>query len=374
MKRALLLLCFAFSVQADDSEIAKGLQNHTRIYAIATYIEAKLAVGAKPEFRGASADPWGTPYRIDADVYRIVSAGSDGKFDEASWATREQFPGTEGDVVFEKGEWVRTNHNWLCKRVTADGPSATALDLVRKAEFGFIGARTEPMRSTVAPRMTMLGIESLAAGVELYRSEKGSLSGLTLGKLIARGPLTEERDAWGTRLRLEVDGESYRIVSAGADRRFDPESWKRPPTLDPAEDIVHENGRYRRRFDERAFLENAGMPTGTPVKQPPDARLTGARIPDLKEKGKVTPPVVLERVEPKYPEEYRQLRISGVVIVETSISDTGTVGDVSVIKSIGPALDMAAVDAVRQWTFKPALAGDEPIPVLFNLTINFKLD
>jgi len=35
---------------------------------------------------------------------------------------------------------------------------------------------------------------------------------------------------------------------------------------------------------------------------------------------------------------------------------------------------MAAVDAVREWKFQPATHNGKPIPVLFNLTINFKLE
>ena len=36
-------------------------------------------------------------------------------------------------------------------------------------------------------------------------------------------------------------------------------------------------------------------------------------------------------------------------------------------------MDMAALDAVRQWTFKPAVQDGKPVASLFNLTINFKL-
>ena len=46
---------------------------------------------------------------------------------------------------------------------------------------------------------------------------------------------------------------------------------------------------------------------------------------------------------------------------------------IGLLKSLGPAMDMAAIDAVRLWSFKPATLDGKPIPVLFNLTINFKL-
>jgi TonB family protein len=60
-------------------------------------------------------------------------------------------------------------------------------------------------------------------------------------------------------------------------------------------------------------------------------------------------------------------------VLEVAISETGAVENVAVIKSLAPGLDMAAVNAVRQWKFKPATRDGKPVPVLFNLTINFKL-
>jgi TonB family protein len=84
-------------------------------------------------------------------------------------------------------------------------------------------------------------------------------------------------------------------------------------------------------------------------------------------------PVVTERVEPEYPEGYRRARISGIVILELAISETGETENFAVLKSLGPAIDVAAIDAVKKWKFAPATRDGKPIPVLFNLTINFKL-
>jgi protein TonB len=75
-----------------------------------------------------------------------------------------------------------------------------------------------------------------------------------------------------------------------------------------------------------------------------------------------------------YPEVALKARISGIVIVEAIISRDGTVKDVRVLKPLPFGLDQAAVDAVKQWTFKPASLNGQPVDVLFNLTINFKLD
>ncbi len=89
--------------------------------------------------------------------------------------------------------------------------------------------------------------------------------------------------------------------------------------------------------------------------------------------GDVKAPVVINRVEPIYPEEARKARIMGIVIVRAVISRDGVVKDVQVLKPLPFGLDQAAVDAVKQWTFKPATLEGKPVDVYFNLTINFKL-
>jgi TonB family protein len=90
--------------------------------------------------------------------------------------------------------------------------------------------------------------------------------------------------------------------------------------------------------------------------------------------GDVKAPIIVTRVEPAYSEEARKARISGIVILEALIDKNGDVREVNVLKPLPFGLDQAAVDAVRQWKFKPALIKGEPVDVVFNLTVNFKLD
>ena len=90
--------------------------------------------------------------------------------------------------------------------------------------------------------------------------------------------------------------------------------------------------------------------------------------------GDVKAPVVLQRIEPVYPEEARKARISGIVIIGAIIDHTGAVKDVTVLKPLPFGLSEAATDAVKQWTFAPATLDGKPVDVIFNLTMNFKLD
>lgn len=87
----------------------------------------------------------------------------------------------------------------------------------------------------------------------------------------------------------------------------------------------------------------------------------------------IDPPKVLTRVDPIYPAEAKAARIQGVVIVEATISPTGAVESARVIKGLPLGLDEAALLAVRQWTFQPAMKDGQPVGVVYSLVTNFKL-
>jgi len=81
-------------------------------------------------------------------------------------------------------------------------------------------------------------------------------------------------------------------------------------------------------------------------------------------------PVAINRVAPRYPEEARRKGVDGTVMVEAHVLEDGSVGDVRVVKSV-PLLDEAAVDCVRQWEFKPALASGKRVATWVAVPIRF---
>jgi len=87
----------------------------------------------------------------------------------------------------------------------------------------------------------------------------------------------------------------------------------------------------------------------------------------------ITRPEVIEKVNPRYPEEARKEKIMGEVVVETVINEKGIVDETEVISSPDELLSEAAVEAIRQWTFEPALCDGRPVGVYYNLTIRFQL-
>jgi protein TonB len=107
---------------------------------------------------------------------------------------------------------------------------------------------------------------------------------------------------------------------------------------------------------------------------PARERMTSGVVGPLRVGGDVKAPVVIRRVEPMYPEEARAARVSGIVIVETTIDTNGVVRNAVVLKDLPYGLGDAALAAVKQWTFKPGTIEGKTVDVIFNLTINFKLD
>jgi len=77
-------------------------------------------------------------------------------------------------------------------------------------------------------------------------------------------------------------------------------------------------------------------------------------------------------VTPKYPPEAGRARIEGTVVLMAVIGKDGTVRDVRVENGL-PLLAQAAIDAVKQWRYKPYLLNGEPVEVDSHITINFTL-
>ena len=83
-------------------------------------------------------------------------------------------------------------------------------------------------------------------------------------------------------------------------------------------------------------------------------------------------PVKVVDVAPVYPAIARSAHMQGVVILEAVLDVQGRVDSVRVLRSI-PLLDQAALDAVQQWRYTPALVNGAAVPVVMTVTVNFAL-
>jgi len=83
-------------------------------------------------------------------------------------------------------------------------------------------------------------------------------------------------------------------------------------------------------------------------------------------------PEAITRVAPAYPDSARNAGVDGTVQLLALVCACGEVSDVRVMKSI-PMLDAAAVAAVRQWKFKPALSNGDAAAVWVGIPVKFTL-
>lgn len=81
---------------------------------------------------------------------------------------------------------------------------------------------------------------------------------------------------------------------------------------------------------------------------------------------------IVRRVMPLYPPLARQARVSGTVRLMGKIARDGSIQELQVLNG-HPLLVKAAVDAVRQWLYKPTLLNGEPVEVLAPIEVNFTL-
>ena len=119
---------------------------------------------------------------------------------------------------------------------------------------------------------------------------------------------------------------------------------------------------------------SAAQPSPQPVRL--NAALQGMESFTLE--GRVAPPGALDGARnrgPSFPEASRRRGEEGVVRVELFVDPTGRVADVRILESSGfSALDAAAVQAVREWRFRPAQRGGMPVAGSITTAVHFRLE
>jgi protein TonB len=82
--------------------------------------------------------------------------------------------------------------------------------------------------------------------------------------------------------------------------------------------------------------------------------------------------LLIRKVSPNYPPLARQARIQGQVILQAQISKDGSIQNLQLISG-HPMLAPAAIEAVKQWKYKPYLLNGEPVEVETTVQVNFTL-
>ena len=82
--------------------------------------------------------------------------------------------------------------------------------------------------------------------------------------------------------------------------------------------------------------------------------------------------LLIRKVTPNYPQLAKQARIQGTVVLQAEISKDGTIQNLQLISG-HPMLAPAAIEAVKQWRYKPYLLNGEPVAVETQVVVNFSL-
>jgi protein TonB len=82
--------------------------------------------------------------------------------------------------------------------------------------------------------------------------------------------------------------------------------------------------------------------------------------------------LLIRKVQPNYPQLAKQARIQGAVVLQAEISKDGTIQNLQLISG-HPMLAPAAIEAVKQWRYKPYLLNGEPVAVETQVVVNFSL-
>jgi TonB family protein len=82
--------------------------------------------------------------------------------------------------------------------------------------------------------------------------------------------------------------------------------------------------------------------------------------------------LLVKKVPPAYPENARIARIQGSVVLKALIDKDGNIEDLTLISG-HPMLAPAAIEAVKQWKYKPYLLNGQPVKVETQIVVNFQL-
>jgi protein TonB len=110
-----------------------------------------------------------------------------------------------------------------------------------------------------------------------------------------------------------------------------------------------------------------GIISSTPVAVPKVATPQRVRVSQGVSQG-----LLVRKVNPTYPPLARQARISGTVVLHAVISKDGSIENLTLVSG-HPMLAPAAIDAVKQWKYKPYLLNGEPVEVDTEVQVNFTL-
>ena len=124
----------------------------------------------------------------------------------------------------------------------------------------------------------------------------------------------------------------------------------------------------------RGVIEPAVEPAKPPDPGPPPLPpVPLVKAEPIRQGGVVQAANLIYQVKPEYPPLARAARIQGVVVLEAVINREGLIETLRVVSG-HPLLNQAALDAVKQWKYRPTLLNGDPVEVITTVTVTFALN
>jgi TonB family protein len=90
--------------------------------------------------------------------------------------------------------------------------------------------------------------------------------------------------------------------------------------------------------------------------------------------GGISAPTVIHSVEAEFSDEARRAKYQGVCMVSLIVDAQGNPQDIHVARALGMGLDEKAIEAIKQYKFKPAMKdGKTAVPVMITIEVDFRL-
>ena len=124
-------------------------------------------------------------------------------------------------------------------------------------------------------------------------------------------------------------------------------------------------------FGTCAFAMSLHMDVSTPMLQTASEQV--AQQTPLHGGDSALPPVLIRSADPVYTEAARKAKLSGDVEISLRVDKKGNPSHIRVVRGMGMGLDQKAVEAVRQYKFKPATQNGKPVAVDLFVDVNFQI-
>lgn len=139
----------------------------------------------------------------------------------------------------------------------------------------------------------------------------------------------------------------------------------------PGQDIPKLDGLDLHSSNATSLIPLPGNETGPQPPTPAQPERLASSAPIRRSEG-VQSALLLHRVEPRYPALAQQIHREGTVQLHAVISRDGTIEALEVLSG-DPLFIRSAVDAVREWRYRPTVLNGEPVEVETYITVYFRL-